>query len=309
MTNLRDRLRGSITALATPFRDGAVDEKAYAHFVDWQIEQGSHGLVVCGTTGESPTLSDAEQDRLISITVQVAGGRVPVLAGTGSNDTRHAIHRTQQAARLGADGALIVSPYYNKPTQEGLYQHFKAIHDANDRASDGANQIPIVLYNIPGRCVVDILPPTMQRLAALPRIIGVKDATGDLTRPVRTRLDCGENFVQLCGDDGNAAAFLAQGGVGCISVASNVAPRLCAALQEAWMKQDLQDFVRFRDQLMPLIQSLFVETSPSPLKYAMSLMGLSTDEVRLPLVTCQPATKAQVAEAMQKLGLAAAKAA
>lgn len=295
------RLQGSITALATPFRGGAVDEKAYEAFVDWQIREGTSALVVCGTTGESPTLTEAEQDKLISITVSVAKGRAPVIAGTGSYDTQHVIHRTKKAAQLGADAALIVSPYYNKPMQEGLYQHFKAVHDATN--------IPIVLYNIPGRCIVDIQPQTMARLAQLPRIVGVKDATNDLTRPVRTRLDCGEDFIQLSGEDGTASAFLAQGGHGCISVTSNVAPRACAELQAAWAKGDMERFNELRDMLMPLHQALFVETSPSPVKYALSVLGKMSDEVRLPLITCQPATKAQVEDALKKVGLLAARAA
>ena len=268
------RLSGSITALATPFSTGQVDEKAFERFVEWQINEGTNAVVVCGTTGESPTLSDNEQDRLIEITVKVAKGRIPVLAGTGSNSTQHAIHRTQAAQKLGADAALIVSPYYNKPTQEGLVQHYKAIHDAT--------QIPIVLYNIPGRCVVDILPPTMQRLAQLPRIIGVKDSTNDLTRPVRTRADCGADFIQLSGEDGTASAHLAQGGVGLVSVVSNIAPRLCAELQRAWISRDAAAFAATRDRLMPLNQALFLETSPSPVKYALSLLGLMS-EVRPPV--------------------------
>lgn len=294
-------LQGSITALATPFRGGAVDEKSYEKFVDWQIRQGSDGVVVCGTTGESPTLSDAEQERLITMTVDVTRGRVPVLVGTGGPDTADVIMRTQLAQKLGADAALIVTPYYNKPTQEGLYQHFKAIHDAT--------QIPIVLYNIPARCVVDILPATMQKLAALPRIIGVKDATGDLTRAPRTRLDCGDAFIQLCGDDANAAAFLGQGGHGCISVASNVAPRTCAEMQKAWVAGDVDRFASLRDSLVPLFNALFLETSPAPVKYALSLLGLMTEDVRLPLVPCSQQTKAAVADVLEKLGLLNAKAA
>lgn len=295
------KLHGSITALATPFQAGKVDEKAYAHLVDWQIREGTHALVVNGTTGESPTVEEAEQDRLIRITVDVAAGRVPVIAGTGSNSTAHVIHRTQAAAKLGADAALIVSPYYNKPTQEGLYQHFKAVHDAT--------QLPIILYNIPGRCVVDILPPTMKKLSALPRIIGVKDAAGDPARATRTRQDCGADFLQFSGDDALAAAFLAQGAVGCISVASNVAPRLCAELQNAWVKNDIPAMNAARDALYPLVQALFLETNPAPLKYAMSLLGLCSDELRLPMVPCTQATKDAVAEAVKRLGLLQNKAA
>lgn len=295
------KLHGSMTALATPLRGGAVDEKAYERLVDWQIRNGTTALIVNGTTGEAPTLSEAEQDRLVDIAVAVSAGRVPVIAGTGSNDTSHAIARTAAAARAGAAAALVVSPYYNKPTQEGLFQHFKAVHDAN--------QLPILVYNIPGRCVVDILPPTMQKIAALPRVIGVKDATGDLARPVRTRLDCGPDFIQLSGDDAVAVAFLAQGAVGCISVTSNVAPRLCADMQEAWARGDTAACFAVRDRLHPLHQALFAETSPQPVKYALSLLGLCSDEMRLPLVPCSEATRLLVREAMEGAGLLSAKAA
>jgi 4-hydroxy-tetrahydrodipicolinate synthase len=278
-----------------------VDEKAFERFVDWQITQGTKALVVCGTTGESPTLTESEQDRLIRIAVTVAAGRVPILAGTGSNSTAHTIHRTQAAMSQGANAALIVSPYYNKPTQEGLYQHFKAVHDAT--------QIPIVLYNIPGRCVVDILPPLMQRLSQLPRVIGVKDSTNDLTRPFRTTTDCGKDFIQLSGEDGTAASHLAQGGVGCVSVTSNIAPRLCADMQAAWVANDKAAFAAARDRLAPLHQVMFLETSPAPVKYALSLLGYMSEEVRLPLVTCTAATKTQIEAAMNEAGLLNAKAA
>ncbi|NDE90273.1 MAG: 4-hydroxy-tetrahydrodipicolinate synthase [Alphaproteobacteria bacterium] len=289
------RLHGLMTALVTPFRGGEIDEKAYERLVDWQIKEGVNGIVVCGTTGESPTLTEDEQDRLIEIAVDVTARRVPVVVGTGSFDTADVIRRTQSATRLGADCALIVTPYYNKPGQEGLYQHFKAVHDSTE--------IPILLYNIPPRCVVDILPPTMQRLAQLPRIIGVKDSTGDLTRPVRTRLDCGPDFLQFCGDDLTASAFLAQGGIGCISVSGNVAPKLCTQMQDAWRAGDMPRFNELRDVLLPLHQAMFIETNPSPIKYAASLLGFMSDEVRLPMVPCQPTTKAQLAEVMQRVGL------
>lgn len=292
---------GLMTALLTPFRSGEVDEKAFERFVDWQIKEGVNGLVVSGTTGESPTVTEDEQDRLLEIAVDVAARRVPVIAGTGSFDTADVIRRTQQAEKLGADCALIVTPYYNKPSQEGLFQHFKAVHDSS--------QIPILLYNIPPRCVVDILPPTMQRLSQLPRIVGVKDATGDLTRPVRTRLDCGPDFLQFCGDDMTASAFLAQGGVGCISVSGNIAPKLCRQMQDAWRSGDMPRFNQLRDMLMPLHQAMFLDTNPVPVKYAASLLGLMSEEVRLPMVPCQPAVKAQIAEVMQQVGLLNAKAA
>lgn len=295
------RLQGLMTALVTPFRGGQVDEKAFERFVDWQIKEGVNGLVVCGTTGEAPTLSEAEQDRLLDIAVEVAARRVPVIMGTGSFDTADVIRRTNQAQSRGADCALIVTPYYNKPSQEGLVQHFKAVHDAT--------QLPLMLYNIPPRCVVDILPPAMQRLAQLPRVIGVKDATGDLTRPVRTRLDCGPQFQQFCGDDMTASAFLAQGGVGCISVSGNVAPKLCTQMQDAWRAGDMPRFNELRDVLMPLHQSMFIEPNPVPVKYAMSLLGMMSEEVRLPMVPAQASTKAQIAEVLQQVGLTYAKAA
>lgn len=295
------RLQGLMTAVVTPFRGGQVDEKAFERFVDWQIKEGVNGIVVCGTTGESPTLTEAEQDRLIEITVEVAARRVPVVAGTGSFDTADVIKRTQTAEKLGADCALIVTPYYNKPGQEGLYQHYKAVHDAT--------QIPILLYNIPPRCVVDILPATMQRLSQLPRIVGVKDATGDLTRPVRTRLDCGADFLQFCGDDMLASAALAQGAIGCISVTGNIAPKLCTQMQDAWRAGDMARFSQLRDLLMPLHQSMFLDTNPVPVKYAASLLGLMSEDVRLPMVPCQPAVKAQIAEVLKQVGLLNAKAA
>lgn len=295
------RLHGLMTALITPFRGGQVDEKAFERFCDWQIKEGVNGLVVCGTTGESPTLSETEQDRLLEIAVETAARRVPVIMGTGSFDTADVIRRTQQAEKLGADCALIVTPYYNKPGQEGLFQHFKAVHDSTE--------IPIMLYNIPPRCVVDILPPTMQRLSQLPRIVGVKDATGDLTRPVRTRLDCGEDFLQFCGDDMLASASLAQGGIGCISVSGNIAPKLCTEMQDAWRKGDMPRFNELRDLLMPLHQAMFLESNPCPVKYAASLLGLMSEEVRLPMVPCQPAVKAQIAQVLQQVGLVNAKAA
>ncbi|MDX1921972.1 MAG: 4-hydroxy-tetrahydrodipicolinate synthase [Alphaproteobacteria bacterium] len=295
------RLQGLMTALVTPFRGGQVDEKAFERFVDWQVKEGVNGLVVCGTTAESPTLSEAEQDRLLEIAVQVNARRVPVIMGTGSFDTADVIRRTNQAQKLGADCALIVTPYYNKPSQEGLFQHFKAVHDSTE--------LPILLYNIPPRCVVDILPPTMQRLSQLPRIIGVKDATADLTRPVRTRIDCGDAFQQFCGDDMLASAHLAQGGVGCISVSGNIAPRLCVEMQDAWRAGDMPRFNELRDLLMPLHQSMFLDTNPVPVKYAASLLGLMSEEVRLPMVPLQQNVKAQIAQVLQQVGLTSAKAA
>ncbi len=287
--------KGSIVALITPFRDGKVDEAAFQDFVDWQIKQGTHGVVPVGTTGESPTLSHEEHRLVISLTVEVAKGRVPVIAGTGSNSTEEAIALTRHAKQIGADAALVVTPYYNKPSQEGLYQHYKAIHDAVD--------LPIIIYNIPGRSVIDMSVATMGRLAKLPNIVGVKDATADLVRPLRTRVEIGPDFCQLSGEDATATAFLAQGGVGCISVTGNVAPALCAQMQEAWQRGDLVEMARIRDILMPLHHAMFVETSPAPVKYAASLLGKSTPDVRLPLVPCSAEGRVVVEEAMRKAGL------
>jgi 4-hydroxy-tetrahydrodipicolinate synthase len=288
--------RGSIAALITPFgADGKVDEGAFQGFVDWQIQEGTHGLVPCGTTGESPTLSHAEHERVIELCIEVAKGRVPVIAGTGSNSTAEAISLTRRAQQAGADGALIVTPYYNKPTQEGLYQHYKAVHDATD--------LPIIIYNIPGRSVVDMSVATMARLAELPRIVGVKDATADLARPLRTRVEIGADFCQLSGEDATATAFLAQGGVGCISVTANVAPALCAQVQDAWAAGDLPQMGALRDRLMPLHHALFVETSPAPIKYAVSLLGRCREDLRLPLVPVSEATRKLVREAMTVAGV------
>jgi len=287
--------KGSITALITPFRDGELDEKAFRPLVEWQISQGSHGLVPCGTTGESPTLSHAEDMRVVRTCVEVADGRVPVIAGTGSNSTREAISLTRHAKEAGVDAALVVTPYYNKPTQESLYQHYRAIHEAVD--------IPIVIYNIPGRCVVDMSVETMARLAELPNIVGVKDATQDLARPLRTRLRIGPDFCQLSGEDPTAVPFLAQGGHGCISVTANVAPKLCAEMHEAWQAGDLETVARRNETLMPLHLALFAETSPGPVKYAASLLGLCSEETRPPLYAISDETKALVRRAMDGVGL------
>ena len=287
--------RGSLPALITPFANGHVDEPAFQRFVNWQIEQGSHGVVPCGTTGESPTLSHDEHMRVVELCIEAASGRVPVVAGTGSNSTAEAIALTKHAKKAGADAALIVTPYYNKPTQEGLYQHYKAIHDAVE--------IPILIYNIPGRSIVDMSVETMARLAQLPNIVGVKDATNDLTRPVKTRAASGGDFTQLSGEDGTMLAFLAQGGSGCISVTANVAPRQCADLHEAWQRGDVATASRINDRLMPLHQALFVETSPAPVKFAASLLGLCENRVRLPMVCVRPETEAAVRDAMIHAGL------
>ncbi len=288
--------KGSIPALITPFADGEIDWPAFENFVEWQIEQGSHGLVPCGTTGECPTLSHEEHMSIVRRCVDVVKKRVPVIAGTGSNSTREAITLTQHAKEAGADAALIVTPYYNKPTQEGLYEHFKAIHDAVE--------IPIVIYNIPGRCVIDMSVDTMARLAKLPNIVGVKDAAGDLARPLETARSCGTDFCQLSGDDITAAAFLAQGGVGCVSVVANVAPAQCAKMQEAWMNGDLETVAQMRDLLAPLARDLFCESSPSPVKYAASVLGICTNQVRRPLLPASASARKAVDAAMAHAGLA-----
>jgi 4-hydroxy-tetrahydrodipicolinate synthase len=287
--------KGSIVALITPFRDGAVDEKGFQDFVDWQIDQGTHGLVPCGTTGESPTLSHAEHKRVVELCVEAAEKRVPVIAGTGSNSTEEAIDFTRHAEKAGADAALVVCPYYNRPTQEGLYRHFKAIHDAV--------ALPILIYNIPIRAAVDMSVATMARLAKLPNIVGVKDATIDLARPLRTRQAIGPDFCMLSGEDVTALAFNAQGGVGCISVTANVAPHACADMQEAWQKGDIERARRINDRLAPLHDALFFEASPAPAKYAASLLGKSTPEVRLPLVPASPEAQTKVQQAMRAAGL------
>lgn len=287
--------QGSVTALITPFTNGRVDEAAFQRFVQWQIDQGSHGVVPCGTTGESPTLTHAEHRRVTELCIEVAKGKVPVIAGTGSNATEEAISLTRHAAEAGADAALVVTPYYNKPTQEGLYQHFKAISEATD--------IPILIYNIPGRSIVDMSVETMARVAKLPNIVGVKDATADLVRPAKTRAAIGRDFAQLSGEDATVVPFLAQGGHGCISVTSNVAPRACADLHEAWRRRDLDSVERINDRLMPLHQALFIEASPGPVKYAASLLGHCENRLRLPLVSVTPATEERVREAMAHAGL------
>jgi len=288
-------IKGSIVALVTPFKNGGIDEKGFQAFVDWQIKEGTHGLVPCGTTGESPTLSHDEHDRVIELCVEAAAKRVPVIAGTGSNSTDEAIRLTRHAKKAGADAALVVSPYYNKPTQEGLYQHFKAIAEAVD--------LPIIVYNIPPRCVVDISVETMARLAKIPNIIGVKEATGDVTRFTRHRRVIGKEFVQVSGDDGLALAQMAHGGVGCISVTANVAPRQLADFQNACLAGDFVKARSIHDRLAPLHEALFIETSPAPIKYACSLIGKCSPKVRLPLVEPQDQTKQRVREAMTGAGL------
>ena len=286
---------GSLVALVTPFRNDAVDEAAFQAFVEWQIGQGTHGIIPCGTTGESPTLSHTEHKRVVELAIEAAAGRIPVIAGTGSNSTSEAIELTRHARDAGADAALVVTPYYNKPTQEGLYQHFKAIHDKAE--------LPIIIYNIPGRSVIDMSVATMARLAKLPNIVGVKDATANLQRPLDVRREIGPDFCQLSGEDATIVAFLAQGGVGCISVTANVAPALCAQLHNAWRAGDYQTVFRVRDQLGPLHNAMFLETNPAPAKYGVSLLGRCENSVRLPLVTVTADTEAKVKAEMTKLGL------
>src|SRR5262249_27704338 len=268
--------KGSIPALVTPMRDGRVDEDAFRAFVDWQIEEGSHGLVPVGTTGESPTLSHDEHKRVVEICVEVSHGRVPVIAGAGSNNKTEAVDLAQHAEKAGADGVLIVTPYYNKPNQEGLYQHYKAINDAIG--------IPIIIYNIPPRSVIDMSVETMARLFELKNIAGVKDATANVVRVSQQRAAMGEGFNQLSGEDATALGFNAHGGHGCISGTSNVAPRLCAEFQSACLKGDYGHALTLHDKLMPLHNSLFVETNPAPIKYALSVLGKCADTVRLPMV-------------------------
>jgi 4-hydroxy-tetrahydrodipicolinate synthase len=288
-------LNGSLVALITPFRDGKVDEKAFQSFVDWQIGQGTEGVIPCGTTGESPTLSHAEHKRVVELCVEVAKGRVPVVAGTGSNSTAEAIDFTRHAKQAGADAALVVAPYYNKPTQEGLYQHYKAITEAVD--------LPIIIYNIPARCVIDMSVATMTRLAKLPNIVGVKDATNDLARPLRTRAAIGPEFSMLSGEDVTAIAFMGQGGDGCISVTANVAPRACADMHQAWRRGETATAMKINERLLPLHDALFCETSPAPVKYACSLLGKSTSDVRLPLVPASAQAQEQVRTAMRSAGV------
>lgn len=297
MSSSTPLFHGSITALITPFRNGKVDEKAFQSLVEWQIDQGTHGLVPCGTTGESPTLDHDEHKRVVELCLEAAGGRVPVIAGTGSNSTAEAVDLTRHAKSAGAAGALVVTPYYNKPTQEGLYQHYKALNDAVD--------IPILIYNIPGRSVINMSVETMARLAELPNIAGVKDATNDLSRISLQRNAMGPDFIQLSGDDSNALGCAAHGGHGCISVSANVAPAECAAFQNALMAKDFQTALSWQDRLMALHDVLFIETSPGPVKYAASLRGLCTNELRLPMVPVTKATEQRVHAVMERIGLLA----
>jgi 4-hydroxy-tetrahydrodipicolinate synthase len=287
--------RGSFTALVTPFRNGALDEPTFRALVDWQIAEGTNGLVPVGTTGESPTLSHDEHMRVVEWCVDEVKGRVPVVAGAGSNSTQEAVELARHAERAGADAVLIVTPYYNKPTQEGLYQHYRAINDAIG--------IPIIIYNIPARSVIDMSVDTMKRLFELKNIAGVKDATANVVRVSQQRAALGPEFNQLSGEDATALGFMAHGGHGCISVTSNVAPRLCAAFQAACLKGDYRAALALHDKLMPLHTALFIETNPAPAKYALSLMGKCSELVRLPMVPLMEPTRAGVRGAMVHAGL------
>jgi len=293
--------KGSLTALITPFKNGRLDEDSLARFVDWQITEGTHGLVPTGTTGESPTLDYDEHKRVVEITIAAARGRVPVIAGTGSNSTAEAIELSQHAEQAGADGLLIVTPYYNKPTQEGLYHHFKAINDAVG--------IPIIIYNIPPRSVIDMSVSTMARLFELKNIAGVKDATANLARVSQQRAAMGPDFIQLSGEDATALAFMAHGGHGCISVVSNIAPRLCAEFQSACLGGDFKSALALQDRLMPLHDAMFCETNPGPVKYAAARLGLCSAEMRLPMVPLSEAARKTVDEALAKTGIVTARAA
>jgi 4-hydroxy-tetrahydrodipicolinate synthase len=287
--------RGSFTALVTPFKNGSVDEKAFRTLVDWQIAEGTKGLVPVGTTGESPTLSHEEHRSVVEWCVEQARGRVPVVAGAGSNSTREAIDLARHAEKAGANAVLVVTPYYNKPTQEGLYQHFKAINDAIG--------IPIIIYNIPLRSVIDMSVETMARLWELKNIAGVKDATANVVRVSQQRAAMGPDFNQLSGEDATALGFMAHGGHGCISVTSNVAPRLCAEFQDLCLQGNYADALKVHDKLMPLHTALFIETNPAPAKYALSLLGKCAETVRLPMVMVAEKTRAAVRAAMVHAGL------
>ncbi len=287
--------KGSIPALITPFRDGGIDETALIDLVNWHIEEGSHGLVAVGTTGESPTLSHEEHEHCVEVVVRTAAGRIPVIAGAGSNSTAESVRLMHFARKVGANAALVVTPYYNKPNQRGLYHHYRTLHDAVD--------LPIVIYNIPGRSVIDMSPATMGELARLPRIIGVKDATGDIGRVSDTRAACGSDFLQLCGNDDVALGFNAHGGRGCISVVANIAPRLCAEFQEATLSGDFSRALDLQDRLMPLHRAAFVEPNPCPTKYALSVLGKCSDEVRSPMVKVEATTRERMDAAMRHAGL------
>lgn len=288
-------IKGSNVALVTPLKDGKLDLDALKKLVEWHIAEGTHGIVPVGTTGESPTMSHAEHEQVVEEVVKAVAGRVPVVAGAGSNNTLEGIRLIQHAEKVGADAALVVTPYYNKPTQAGLIAHFTAVHDCCT--------LPIIIYNIPGRSVVDMSPATMGELARLPRIIGVKDSTGDISRVSKQRMTCGADFVQLSGEDATALGFNAHGGVGAISVTANVAPRLCAEFQTATLAGDYARALEYQDKLMPLHDAIFLEPGVAGAKYALSRLGLCSEEVRLPLVGLTDGVKAKIEDAMRFAGL------
>ncbi|WP_333683833.1 4-hydroxy-tetrahydrodipicolinate synthase [Pontibaca methylaminivorans] len=287
--------RGSMPAIVTPFRNGELDLDTLKRLVEWHVAEGSSGIVPVGTTGESPTLSHSEHETVIEEVVRAAAGRIPVIAGAGSNSTQEGMRLIRHAAEVGADAALVVTPYYNKPTQGGMIAHFTALHDCCD--------LPIIIYNIPPRSVVDMTPATMGELARLPRIIGVKDATGKIERVSQQRAACGRDFIQLSGEDATALAFNAHGGVGCISVAANVAPRLCAEFQKAMQYGDFALALDYQDRLMPLFEAIFIEPGVAGVKYAMSRTGLCSDELRLPLTPVAQETKTAIDRALRHAGL------
>lgn len=288
--------QGSMTALITPFlENGQIDKDSYVKLIQWQLAHGTEGIIPCGSTGEMPTLTDDEIAELVGIAVKEAKGKAKIIAGTGTNSTARTLKLTQKVKELGADAALIVTPYYNKPTQEGLYQHFKAIQDAVD--------LPIILYNNPARCIVDMSVETMARLAEFKNIVGVKDASGDITRPVKTKLRIQKKFDQLSGEDALTVPFLAQGGQGTISVTSNIAPQLCADLHKAWKDGKMDKVAELNGQLQPLHDSMFCETNPGPVKYAAELLGLCSARTRLPLAAISEGSKEKVKQALKKAGL------
>lgn len=287
--------KGSIPALVTPFGENGVDFDALKAIVEWHVEQGSHGVVAVGTTGESPTLTHEEHEEVVKVATESAAKRIPVIAGAGSNNTDESLRLVKFARSVGADAVLVVTPYYNKPTQQGLYEHYKALHDSCD--------IPIIIYNIPGRSVIDMTPDTMGRLAQLPRIVGVKDATGDVTRVSKQRQTCGSDFIQLSGEDASAIGFNAHGGIGCISVTANVAPKLCAEFQNALLEGDYAGALEYQDRLMPLHTAIFIEPGLAGAKFGMSILGKCENRVRLPLVPVTPETESRIREAMQFAGV------
>lgn len=287
--------KGSIPALVTPFKNGKVDYEALERLIEWHVDEGSHGIVAVGTTGESPTVSKLEHKDILKRVVEFTAGRLPVIAGTGSNATAQSLDMLQHAESVGADAALIVTPYYNKPNQAGLLSHYQVLHDNSN--------LPIIIYNIPGRCVIDILPDTMAQMARWPRIIGVKDATGSMERVSQQRAKCGKDFLQLSAEDATVLGFNAHGGSGCISVTANVAPRLCAEFQEASLAEDLSRARALQDRLLPLHSAVFLEPPAACVKYALSRLGHCTDEVRLPLTSIADETKKALDQAMESAGL------